>query len=257
MDNDMSVAGVVAALSFEARSLGATVRWADDLLVLADAPLGLALLKVSGMGRDRARRAALELVDAGADALLSWGTAGALDPALVGGSVLLATEVISPDEASGPRARFRTSLPWRKRIGSALATHAPVFERALFTCSTPVATTQAKANLFLRTGAAAVDMESAAVAEVAASHGLPFMAIRVIVDTAKDSLPEALVRALHAELCGESRRSRLALPVLRAPAQWGQLARLAWRYRRAATALRNCARVALAVRPATAWEADA
>ena len=38
-------------------------------------------------------------------------------------------------------------------------------------------------------------MESLAVAQVAAAHGLPFVAVRVIVDTAADALPRAVVAA--------------------------------------------------------------
>jgi hypothetical protein len=132
-----------------------------------------------------------------------------------------------------------------------------VIEGTLLTRATPVAATDAKAELFRRTGAVAVDMESAAVAEIAVAHELPFMAIRVVVDTAHDTLPDALVQALGAELRGECRRSRLALPLLQAPAQWSRLARLAWQYRSAGHCLRSCARVALAAAPATHWETDA
>jgi len=46
-----------------------------------------------------------------------------------------------------------------------------------------------KAAAFHRDRCAAVDMESLAVAEVARSHELPFIAVRVIVDTADDILP--------------------------------------------------------------------
>jgi adenosylhomocysteine nucleosidase len=232
-------------------------RRSDGLLMLTAATGGAALVKISGMGCDRATRAARELVDAGAEALLSWGTAGALDPALTEGTVLLATKVISHDERSGLETHFGTALPWRTRLGNALAAHGPVVEGTLMTAAALVATAEAKAQLFRRTGAMAVDMESAAVAKVAASATLPFMVIRVIVDTARDTLPDALVQMIDAELRGERRRSRLALPLLRAPAQWSQLARLAWQSRSAGRSLRSCARVALAAEPASHWEADA
>jgi adenosylhomocysteine nucleosidase len=238
----LSIAGVVAALSFEARTLGAAARRAD----------GITLIRISGVGQDRARHAAKDLIASGADALMSWGTAGALDSSVGCGSILLATEVISYDAASRSQTHLSTSLLWRKRIRAALGQDALAVERPLLTCSTLVATPPEKEKLFRRTGAAAVDMESAAVAEVAAEHGLPFVAIRVIIDTARDSLPDALVRTLASQSRGKS--PRLALPVLRAPAQWGQLARLALRYRTANIALRKCARVALKVTPAAAPE---
>ena len=87
----MSVTGVVAALEFEARSLGRASRRAG-LCALGDG----SLLRVSGVGGDNAARAARELVAAGAGALLSWGVAGARDPALTCGAVLLPAEILCP-----------------------------------------------------------------------------------------------------------------------------------------------------------------
>src|SRR5258707_13233585 len=52
-----------------------------------------------------------------------------------------------------------------------------------------------KAAAFGETGAVACDMESFHVAEVCAAHNLPFVAVRVIVDTAEDVLPRAVVAA--------------------------------------------------------------
>jgi len=74
----LSATGVVAALEFEAQSLGTRRHLADGLGSLRDG----SLLRVSGVGGDNAARAARELVAAGAGALLSWGVAGGLDPAL-------------------------------------------------------------------------------------------------------------------------------------------------------------------------------
>ncbi len=53
----------------------------------------------------------------------------------------------------------------------------------------------AKAAAFRETGAVAVDMESLGVARIAAAHSLPFIAVRVIVDTAGDMLPDAISAA--------------------------------------------------------------
>jgi adenosylhomocysteine nucleosidase len=57
-----------------------------------------------------------------------------------------------------------------------------------------------KARVFLETGAVAVDMESLGVAAVAAARDLPFIAARVIVDTAADALPRAVAAASRAGL---------------------------------------------------------
>ncbi len=79
----VSLTGIVAALTAEARTLGplqpgprpdAAASFA--LHTLADGNL----LAVSGMGPDAARRASAALIAAGAQGLLSFGLAGALDP---------------------------------------------------------------------------------------------------------------------------------------------------------------------------------
>ena len=70
-------------------------------------------------------------------------------------------------------------------------------------------------------------MESAAIARVAAEHGLPFIAVRVIVDTAADSLPRAVVAA---STNGEVSFARLIAELIRAPSQLMPLLRLAQRY---------------------------
>jgi hypothetical protein len=79
-------------------------------------------------------------------------------------------------------------------------------------------------------GAAAVDMESAAIAAVASSAGIPFVAVRIVADTSMDALPDDIGKWIDA-----SGRRRL-LPLLGtvvAPAQWPTLLRLAARQRAA------------------------
>jgi len=96
-----------------------------------------------------------------------------------------------------------------------------------------------KAAAFIRTGAVAVDMESSAVAAIAADHGIPFIAIRVIVDTAADELPQAAVEAMQS---GRVRISRLILGIVRRPRDVAALMRLADRYRAAKRSLTEVAR---------------
>ena len=55
-----------------------------------------------------------------------------------------------------------------------------------------------KRRLHGRTSAAATDLESGAVARVAAEHGLPFAVFRAVCDPAERSLPPAAVAALDA-----------------------------------------------------------
>jgi len=188
-----------------------------------------ALLAVSGMGRARAAIAARTLVDAGASSLMSFGLAGGLDPALGAGTVVLPSDVIS---RAG--ARFSTSMDWREQLRAAIAKQRPVAGGALLASETAIDAIVDKAAAFRDTGAVAVDMESLGVAEVAAAHRLPFVAVRVIIDTAADALPRAVVAASSA---GQVSMRRLAGALALAPMELVALIRLARRYRAATRSL--------------------
>ncbi|HEY0800976.1 MAG TPA: hypothetical protein VGD54_09030, partial [Steroidobacteraceae bacterium] len=71
--------------------------------------------------------------------------------------------------------------------------------------------------------------------EVAAHHNLPFIAVRVIVDTAADKLPRAVVNASR---LGSVQIGRLIAGLVLAPAEIAGLIRLAQRYRLAMRSLR-------------------
>jgi adenosylhomocysteine nucleosidase len=176
--------GVVTALAVEARPLGAASRRNAGIATLRDGTL----LAVSGIGCPAAAESARKLVAAGCRALASWGLAGALDPALPTGAILVPEEVI----LEGAARSFRITPDWRQRVLRVLAAVPPVERGALLTSPRQLGAVADKQSAFRRTGAAAVDMESYAVAAVASEHGLPFLAIRVIVDRAMDEVPRVL-----------------------------------------------------------------
>jgi len=223
--------GIVAALAVESRPLGVARRRRAGPASLADGTL----LVVSGMGPAAAGRGARQLVEAGARALISWGMAGGLDPALTAGTLLLPGEIVSRDGALFPTAR-----EWRERLSAAVAGLHPVCGGRLLTCAAAIGSVAEKASAFRETTAIAVDMESLAVAQVAASHGLPFIAVRAIVDTAADALPRTLV-AVAAE-AGAVRLGHLLAALARRPADLGAFIRLVRPYRAAKRALASVAR---------------
>lgn len=189
-----------------------------------------ALLAVSGMGQVAAQRAALALIQAGASALVTFGMAGGLDPSLKPGSVVLPCELISSDGS-----RFAACQSWRERVAAAVSPLRAVSEGSLLTSTRPIDTPADKAAAFRRSGAVAVDMESTAVARAAADHQLPFIAVRVIVDTAADRLPHTVVNASRA---GRLRIGRLLAGLVVAPGEIAGLIRLTQRYRIAMRSLR-------------------
>lgn len=227
----MNVAGVVAALDREARALGPVV--ADNLgfKVLA----GGTLRAVSGMGCVSAGMAARRLIEAGAKALISWGMAGGLDPDLEAGTICLPREVVAPDGV-----RFATAASWCEALTASIASSRPVTSGALLTSTGPIAGAAAKAAARRETGAVAVDMESSAVAEVAVASHVPFLAVRVIVDTALDSLPASVTAA---GASGEVRIAGLLRGLARSPGDILALVRLSRRYGAAMRSLRAVAKL--------------
>jgi adenosylhomocysteine nucleosidase len=220
--------GVVAALAAEARALSPSMRRGGPKTFREFSQLhNGSLLAVSGIGCPAAEAAARALVAAQVSALMTFGLAGALDPALAAGTVVLPGELISRDGA-----RFVTCKAWRERVAASLGF--AVSTGTLLTSTRAIETPAEKAAAFRDTGAVAVDMESAAVAKVAAAHGLPFIAVRVIVDTAGDALPAAVVAASRA---GRVEIGRLIAGLVAAPREIAALIRLARRYRMAMRSL--------------------
>jgi adenosylhomocysteine nucleosidase len=227
----LNAVGVVAALASEARALGPSMPRGGDPPLSELAILGAgSLLALSGIGRAAAAAAAQALVDAGVSALMTFGMAGGLDPALQPGSVVIPSELISSDGS-----RYASCRAWREQVAAAVSALRPVSEGSLLTSAHAIETPADKAAAFRTIGAAAVDMESAAVAEIAAKHNLPFIAVRVIVDTAADMLPRAVVAASRA---GKVQFARLLGGLILAPREIASLIRLAQRYRIAMRSLR-------------------
>ena len=220
----MKPIGIVSALAAEARTLGPATRHGTELRRLADG----ALLAVSGIGEGAAAAAARRLVLAGSGGLVSFGMAGGLDPALICGAVLVPEEIATFGGVGAPAATAATSAEWRQRLRAALPASCVVCAGKLLTSARPIGHPDAKAAAWRSSRAAAVDMESAAIAQVAGQAGLPFIALRVIVDTASDELPAAVVAASGG---GQLRIGTLLAGLLRAPGDVGALIRLSARYR--------------------------
>lgn len=220
--------GIVAALAAEARTLGAALERPGGLRSLADG----SLLAVSGMGFEAAERAARAVVDAGCRALVSWGLAGGLDPRLSAGAVIV-PQVLMLEGAPDLQAH----RIWRQRVLDVLGAGAG---GKLLTSRNPLASVAEKRKALLDSGACAVEMESYAIAAVAAAHGLPFIAIRVIVDAAGDEVPVAVLEAADAR--GRLAPGRLLVRMLGSPRSVALLPGLAHRYAVARRALRAAAR---------------
>ena len=130
-------------------------------------------------------------------------------------------------------------------------THPPLAARlgrvggAVYSGGSIVVTAAEKQALFERTGAAAVDLESAAVAVQAARHAIPFAVLRAICDPANRSLPQAALVALDPS--GRISPWKVARMAAKRPAELPALIGLATDAARARRALsRRIARIAAA-----------
>lgn len=172
--------GVVVALPGEARPLA-------RLRSLGQAELaGGGRLMLAGMGPSRAGATARRLAASGVDGLISWGTAAALAPGLAPGDLVLAQTVCSAEGKI-----FHTDPVWRELLRSRLQGRVTINDGLLTESRGLLVDIAAKQLRHRATGAVASDMESAAIAAVAAQHGLPMLVVRVIVDDATMVLPPA------------------------------------------------------------------
>jgi adenosylhomocysteine nucleosidase len=176
---------------------------------------------IGGGGAAGAETAAIRLAASGVGGLLSFGLCGGLDPALPAGALII------PDTVLAGGTRYATDPAIAAQFGGAMA---------LTVVAQDTAAVSAAAKQLLRaaTGAAAVDLESGAVARVASAHGLPFAVIRAVCDPAGQDLPPAAIAALDADgaisllrVLGSVARHPGQLPALLALARQAAAARAA------------------------------
>lgn len=159
--------------------------------------------------------------------IVSFGTAGGLDPALRPGDCVLADAVY--DVAPQDLGRFTATAPFRRdtdhRWLNALQEALPDAHRAsLWGASKPVVTAADKASLFARSGAIAADMESHLLSRLADRVGLPFAVCRVVIDRADHTLPDAALAGMSDD--GQTHILPVLLSLLRQPMQLPSLLRL-------------------------------
>ena len=146
----------------------------------------------NGPGRDLVKQAlaASKAETQTLDGILSTGLCGALDPALRVGDIVVAGE--GALESSGRFVRG-----------------------AVHTVDRVVATAREKRSLRNETGALAVDMEAAAVEAEAGARNVPYLCVRVVSDTAGDTLPLDFNR--YRNVRGDFSRGRIALAAVAHP----------------------------------------
>jgi adenosylhomocysteine nucleosidase len=189
---------------------------------------GFSLIQ-SGPGAESAGRAATQALESGAEALLSWGLAGALEPSVPPGTVLLPRRVRGADGQD-----FSADDAWHAALATALSDRFGVSSGTLVSVGSVLEGPKDKTKAALRYEAVACDMESAAIARIAHEAGVPFVALRVVADGLWDRLPAGIGQWV------DSAGNRLVWPLLTAslhPAQWQPLWLISRRFRRARRSL--------------------
>lgn len=221
----MPILGVVTGLRVEARLIETKSGREPSFEVRT---------RCAGADPGRALRLAQELAQNGADAVLSFGIAGGLAPELSPGDLVIPERICRVD---GPPAACDRA--WRGRLLERLADLNPV-SADIAGSNRLITSAEAKQALRDQTGAAAVDMESLAVGEVAVGAGLPFIAIRTIADPADRAPPQSVLAAIGEN--GDVKPGVAILAALKDPSLIGTFTSLARDNRAAMVSLRRVAR---------------
>lgn len=152
----------------------------------------------------------------GCSGIVSFGVAGGLDPALRPGDLVIARTVVTDQR------RFHTYEAWTRALLAALpgSVHGDISG-----ADVPIADPTDKRALHRAHRTVAVDTESHIAAEVAARRGIPFAAVRVVLDPAHRGLPPAALVPLRHD--GSADVRAVFGSVRKAPAQVPDLLRIA------------------------------
>ena len=151
---------------------------------------------LTGMGLDRATAVARRELP-GSSLVISTGCCGGLRMETPAGCLVI-PGVVLLEEGTAARPAPAPDVAWRdaareaaRRLGLA------VDEGPLLSAPLPLLGAAAKRACAERSGASAVDMETAAIAAVAAELALPYLAVRVVLDGVDDKVSLlAILRAL-------------------------------------------------------------
>ena len=195
-----------------ARSVIALVGLAFEARIAA----GPGVLVICRGGERRAAELLPVAVRGGCRSIISFGVAGGLSPDLDPGDCIVASAIIDY-----PALRHTDPL-WSGKLLEMLpsARHGPILG-----VNAVIADPADKRKIHAATGAVAVDMESHLVARLAASHGLSFAAVRVVVDPADRAVPPAALLAMAPD--GGADVSSMIREILTRPSQLTALLRVA------------------------------
>jgi adenosylhomocysteine nucleosidase len=168
--------------------------------------------------------------------LISIGTAGGLSGELAPGQLLLPLQVGAEDGQV-----FSISSAWHARVCQRLDKH-NIETGMLTSVSNAVRLPRDKQLLQAKTGAVAVDMESAALARIAHHNSIPFLVVRAVADPHDQQIPSSAMTALTVR--GDTRIAGLLSQLLLHPREISGMLRLRSNFHAAGRSLDACCREA-------------
>ncbi len=159
---------------------------------------GRVTVHVTGMGKDMALKgmaALLESRPVKPDCILSLGFAGALRDELKTGDLVLSQRLYAVGEDS-PIESDASLLSLAKDVLDSSDTRRYAISDSL-TVPRVVLDAEEKGRLAFSITSSVVNMEDYWVAQSSAMHGIPFLSVRAVLDTAEQSLPPFAARLEH------------------------------------------------------------
>lgn len=185
---------IFTALAWESAAVRAAlqqVRREDERVWRGVVGKRTALVVTGGIGPRRTQQMLERFTAMPFAMILSVGCAGALIPGLTTGHLILAPDVcIWSGEAEGKLDRFLVDARLLACAQAAAAdARIPTVAGSLFTSTRVLFTAEEKARQGQVTGAVAVEMETGVHAAFATTRGIPFLAVRIILDSVAMTLP--------------------------------------------------------------------
>ena len=197
---------------------------------------GALLVATTGLGRQAAPALDLLLQTYPIRRVVSLGFAGALTPQTRAGSLVVCNSLLAggrepPPPLSGEGELLDWTMAWLDRV------RLPYHYSGLYTSAKLLLTPERKRRAGLASGAGVVDMEGYWLAETAAAHGIPLLALRAVLDGADYTLPK-----LAEEIAEDQGRHEIRHTLIHVFSGWTRgprLLPLALRSRRAQSTLRR------------------
>ncbi len=191
---------------------------------------------VSGIGSENAASAAQQLIDHGATALVSWGTAGGLSSDLFPGDILL------PEFVELDSQQYQTDHNWQQRLVDQIDANLKSHDGLLIQSNKVISSSDQKSQLQKQSSAIAVDMESGSIAKIADQNNLPFLIIRSVVDTCDEIIPLSAINSI--DEFGQTKPTALTASLIKNPGDISKLIKLSKHFRQARKSLKQVSSLA-------------